>query len=85
MPGPKPNSFVFGGGWDVYGMLSCLSNEHAFAWLDGLLNDRERVTRLGVDVVSMDIARMNGMDIPGSKDGRHCVTGGTGMGVDGLL
>ena len=43
--------FVFGGGRDVIGMLSCLSSVQAWAWLDGLMNDRERVIRMGVEVL----------------------------------
>ena len=81
--------FVFGGGRDVIGMLSCLSSVHACAWLDGLLNARERVRRLGVEVLSMDVARMDGMDIPGNKKGRRWAKehdcGGVGMREVGLL
>ena len=81
--------FVFGGGWDVNVKLSSLSSVHACAWLDGLLNDRDRVRRLGVEVLSMDVARMDGMDIPGNKKGRRWARehdcGGVGMGEDGLL
>ena len=81
--------FVFGGGWDVIGMLSCVSSVHACAWLDGLVNERERVIRLGVEVLSMDVAWMDGMDMPGNKKGRRWARehdcGGVGTGVDGLL
>ena len=71
------------------GMLSCLSNSHACAWLDGLVNERERVICFGVEVLSIDVARMDGMDMPGNRKGRRWAgghdCGGIGMDWDGLL